>query len=182
VFSLSTCSAKEALGVRWHRTTQAGCYRLYVLRVIQPTVSKHWYLHILHYNRLSGPSLKGPLYPKSVISKLGYRRLTKLRIFTVQLRWPPDSLHNRLASSRQWPSVHERQEIASDMNDTATWNRYCRSGSCKLAPGSLATITIDLTGWPQTWKNLEYSGNCLNLENSWNSKGILCNFREKLNK
>jgi len=29
-------------------------------------------------------------------------------------------------------------------------------------------------------ENLEYSGNSLNLENSWNSQGILCNFREKL--
>jgi len=29
-------------------------------------------------------------------------------------------------------------------------------------------------------KNLEYAGISLNLENSWNSQGILCNVREKL--
>ena len=31
-------------------------------------------------------------------------------------------------------------------------------------------------------KNLEYSGNSLNLENSWNSQGILYNLREDYNK
>ena len=41
-------------------------------------------------------------------------------------------------------------------------------------------ITDKVTGWPQTWKNLEYSGNSLSLEHSWNSRGILCNLREKL--
>ena len=38
----------------------------------------------------------------------------------------------------------------------------------------------NVAGWPQTWKNLEYSGNSLNLKNSWNCQGILRNRREKL--
>jgi len=45
-----------------------------------------------------GTSLKGPLYPKSIVSKVGYRQLTRLGLFTVQLHWSPDSLHNRLPS------------------------------------------------------------------------------------
>jgi len=68
----------------------------------------------LRYNGLLETSLKGPSYPKSVISKLDCGRLTRVGIFTVQLHCPPDSLHNRLPSPRQWLSVSVcyRQEIA----------------------------------------------------------------------
>jgi len=59
----------------------------------------------LRYNGLLGTGLKGLLYPKSMISKLGYRLLTRLGIFIVQLYWSPDSLHNCLPSPQQWPSV-----------------------------------------------------------------------------
>jgi len=52
----------------------------------------------LHYN-----GLKGPLYPKSVVSKLGYGWFTRLGIFTVHLHWPSDSLHSCIPSPRQWP-------------------------------------------------------------------------------
>jgi len=55
--------------------------------------------------KLLGTGLKVPLYPKSVVSKLGYRRLTRLGIFIVHLHWTPDSLHNCLTSFWQWPSV-----------------------------------------------------------------------------
>jgi len=51
-------------------------------------------------------------------------------------------------------------------------------GSCGQNEGF--TLDMGRAGWPQTWKNLEYSGNSLNLENSWNTHGILCNLREKL--
>jgi len=51
----------------------------------------------LHFNRLLGTGLKGPSYPKSVISKLGFGELTRLGICTVQLHWLPDSLHNCMA-------------------------------------------------------------------------------------
>jgi len=52
----------------------------------------------LCYNRLLGKD-------RSVISNLGYSRLIRLWIFTVQFRWPADSSQNGLPSPRQWPSV-----------------------------------------------------------------------------
>jgi len=55
----------------------------------------------LRYNGLLGTSLKGVLYLKSVISKLGHGWLIILGIFTVQLQWPPESFNNCLPSSRQ---------------------------------------------------------------------------------
>jgi len=36
-----------------------------------------------------------------IICKLGYGWLTRLGIFTVQLHWPADSVHNQLPSPRQ---------------------------------------------------------------------------------
>jgi len=48
-----------------------------------------------------GTGIKGPLYAKFVISKLGYGWLTRLEIFTVQLQWPPESFHNSLPSPGQ---------------------------------------------------------------------------------
>jgi len=35
-----------------------------------------------------------------------------------------------------------------------------------------------ISGWSKAG-NLEYRGISLNIENSWNSQGILCNLREK---
>jgi len=64
-----------------------------------------------------------------------------LEIFTVQLHWPPDSLHNCLPSPRQWPSVAKgRRLLVTRM--TTTWKPILFSicaGSCELALGSLAT-------------------------------------------
>jgi len=59
----------------------------------------------LRYSGLLGTGLRGPLYSKSVISKIGYGRLSRLGIFTVKLYWPTDSLHNCLASPWQWLTV-----------------------------------------------------------------------------
>ena len=48
----------------------------------------------LCYNGLLlGTGLKGPLYLKFVISKLGYGQLTRLGIFTVHLHWPHQSVY-----------------------------------------------------------------------------------------
>jgi len=55
------------------------------------------------------------------------------------------------------------------------------SRQCIFLTGCKTNICVFVyTGWPQTWKDLEYSGNSLNLENSWISQGILCNLQEEL--
>jgi len=52
----------------------------------------------LHYNGILGTRLKGPLYLKSVMSKLGDGWLSRYSTCNIQLNWPPDSLQEHLPS------------------------------------------------------------------------------------
>ena len=123
-------------------------------------------------------SFNAPFFSKlePTLSEDEMHDLVKTSLSSVLSCLPDDEEHNLLLMEKTLMALSDllKELLIKDMT-VKTFNVLLQ-----VTVGHFQFSFSQSSGWPQTWKTWNTLGFLLNMENSGNSQGIVCNLREKL--